>query len=721
MMLAAIAGSACWPAAAQTQVQTPSRTLTAAQAEIRAQPQASISTATLPAVTVTGGSAGVPILHPHAIVDSGALGQRSVLDTPFSSTVVTAADLRDRQARKLGDVFALDAAVTDNSAAYGVWGSYLTVRGLPVDWQNGYRIDGNPFISYFTVLPYEQFERIDLLKGATAFMHGFGSPGGVIDYVTRKPTDEPVRGIDIGYVSKGLLQQHVDLGDRLGASGAIGYRLNATHESGNTYNDGRLNRNSLSLALDARLSERLAWDFQTLVQDRDARDQEPSIYTGAYAADRLPRPLRNDDQTLNSKGQFANTEFRYYATGLKYTLSPDWTFSTNYSYSATRWRSNQSLLFLADRAGDYLDFPSDQSQAYSYNHWRGMAQGRLRTGPVNHQVTLGAAWSRQKNDYSSNGTYFPADLGNLYRQNPTVYYSNSDGIGGLEQYRAAEITQKSLFASDTVDLGGPWSLLAGVRYIDYSQRGYATTGEQISSYQRNGVAAPTYALMYKFSPRTMAYASYMESLEPGATVGITYSNYGALLDPVKSRQYEVGIKTSQEDWAATAAVFRVDKQAEYIDAADALIRAGDARYQGVELAASTRLGRAWSVGGSVMALSSDYRNGSAYDGNRVAGAPRLSAAAQIGYAVAAIPGLRLRAAARYAGSTMLNAANRVRVDSYTVFDIGATYDTRISGYATTLRAGIDNVADKRYWQYQASDYIKAGDPRTFSLSASIKF
>ena len=80
---------------------------------------------------------------------SGALGQRSVLDTPFSNTVVTAADLRDRQARKLGDVFALDAAVTDNSAAYGVWGSYLTVRGLPVDWQNGYRIDGNPFISYF--------------------------------------------------------------------------------------------------------------------------------------------------------------------------------------------------------------------------------------------------------------------------------------------------------------------------------------------------------------------------------------------------------------------------------------------------------------------------------------------------------------------------------------------------------------------------------------------
>ncbi|WP_233238208.1 TonB-dependent siderophore receptor [Bordetella sp. LUAb4] len=661
------------------------------------------------------------LLHPQATVDSGALGRRSVLATPFSSTVVTAADLRDRQVRKLGDVFARDASVTDNSAAYGVWGSYLTVRGLPVDWQNGFRIDGNPFISYFTVLPYEQFEQIDLLKGATAFMHGFGSPGGVINYVTRKPTDEPVRNIDVGYLSKGLLQQHVDLGDRLGASGALGYRLNATHEGGNTYNDGRLNRNSLSLALDARLSERLTWDFQTLVQNRDARDQEPSIYTAGYADSRLPRPLRNDGQTLNPKGQYANTQFRYYATGLTYVLSPDWTFSTNYSYSSTRWRSNQSLLAIVDRAGDYIDFPSDQSQAYSYNHWRGMAQGRLSTGPVYHQVTLGASWSRQKNDYSSNGTYFAAGPGNLYRQNPITYYSNSDSIDGLDLYRAAEITQKSLFASDTLDLGGPWSLLAGVRYIDYSQRGFAATGQETSRYERNGVAAPTYALMYKFSPRTMAYASYMESLEPGVSVGITYSNYGALLDPVKSRQYEVGIKTSQEDWAATAAIFRIDKMAEYIDAADALMRAGDARYQGVELAASARLGRDWTVGGSLMALSSDYRNGTAYDGNRVAGAPRWSATAQIGYAVPGIPGLRLRADARYTGPTMLSAANSVPVDSYTLFDIGATYDTRVSGYDTTLRAGINNVANKRYWQYQAADYVKAGDPRTVSLSASIKF
>jgi len=693
------------PAARQSQ---PSSTTAAPTASTQA---------TLPAVSVTGTAMDTSIVNVDAPVNSGALGQRSVLETPFSSTVVSAQDLSERQVNKLGDVFALDASVTDNSSSYGAWASYLSVRGLPLDWQNSYRIDGKPFISYVTLLPYEHFEQIDLLKGATAFMYGFGSPGGLINYVTKKPTDETLRSLTVGYVSKGLLQQHVDLGGRVGDSGAIGYRLNATHENGNTYNDGRLNRNSLSLALDARLTERLTWDFQTLVQNRDVHDQEPTIYAGQLSGNRLPRAVRNDDQTLNSKGQYADNEFRYYSTGLKYTLNPDWTFSSNYSYSSTRTRRNESVLFLRNQAGDYDNYLSDYGEAYSYNQWQSMVEGRLRTGPVNHQVVLGASWSKQKNDYSVDGVYFPGGTGSLFSQNTNAYYSD----GGLDLYRAAEITQKSLFASDTMDLGGPWSLLAGVRYTDYSQRGFTPTGEESSSYKQNGVPAPTFALMYKFSPRTMAYASYMEALEPGSSVGITYANYGALLDPLKSKQYEVGIKTGQEDWAATAAVFRIEKKAEYTNANNELVQNGESLYQGVELAGSRRLGRDWTLGGSLMFLDTEYRKGSDYIGNRVAGAPRWTAAAQIAYAVPSVPGLKLRADAKYTGAAMLGASNDVKVDDYTIFNIGATYDTRISGYDTTFRAGINNVANKRYWLYQSADYVKAGDPRTFSLSASIKF
>ena len=686
----------------------------AAQAQSAASSQ---GVAQLPAVTVNATSIDDTLEHLSAPVNTGALGNRSQLETPFSTTVVTAADIQDRQVNKLGDVFALDASVSDNSASYGAWASYLTVRGLPLDWQNSYRIDGKPFLSYVTTLPFEQFEQIDLLKGASGFMYGFGSPGGLVNYVTKKPTDEPVRSIELGYVSKGLLREQVDLGGRVGQSGMFGYRLNATHEEGNTYNGGSLYRDSVSLALDARLTDKLTWDFQSIYQDRKAIGQEPTIYAAQLAGNELPSPVRNDNGKLVGEGPYADNAFRYYSTGLKYQLSSDWSVRTDYSYSSTRTRRNESVLFLQNQAGDYNDYRSDYGEAYGYNQWQGMVEGKFATGPLTHHVVAGASWQKQKNDYSADGVYQLQGTGNLRSQNTNTYYS----VGSQNLYRAAEITQKAMFASDTIDLTGGWSLLGGLRYTNYEQVGFDATGAQSSRYDKNGVLTPTVALMYKITPQTMAYASYIESLEPGSSVGNLYTNYGALLDPLKSKQYELGLKTNQDDWAATAALFRIEKKAEYANSANELTQDGKSIYQGLELGASARVATNWNVGGSLMFLDSEYKKGNAYTGNRVAGAPKLVAAAQVSYSVPELPGLKLRADVKYTGNTMLGASNNVRVDDYAIINIGATYDTRIYGYETTFRAGINNLADKRYWLFQSSDYVKAGDPRTYGLSASLKF
>lgn len=673
--------------------------------------------AQLPAVTVNAAAVDDTLEHLSAPVNTGALGNRSQLETPFSTTVVTAADIEERQVNKLGDVFALDASVTDNSASYGAWASYLSVRGLPLDWQNSYRIDGKPFLSYVTTLPYDHFEQIDLLKGASGFMYGFGSPGGLVNYVTKKPTDEPVRSIELGYVSKGLLREHVDLGGRVGEGGRFGYRLNATHDEGNTYNGGSLYQDSVSLALDARLTDRLTWDFQSIYQDRKAIRQEPTIYAGMMEGSELPSPVRNDNGRMVGEGPYADNQFRFYSTGLKYRLSDGWTLRTDYSYSSTRTRRNESVLFLQNQAGDYDDYRSDYGEAYAYNQWQGMVEGRFATGPLKHQVVAGASWQKQKNDYSVNGVYQLQGTGNLRSQNTNTYYSE----GSLDLYRAAEITQKALFASDTIDLTGGWSVLGGLRYTDYEQVGFDAAGARSSRYDKNGVLTPTLALMYNITPQTMVYASYIESLEPGSSVGNTYANVGELLDPLKSKQYELGIKTGQDDWAATAALFRIEKKAEYANAANELVQDGKSIYQGLELGASTRIASNWNVGGSLMFLDTEYKKGSDFTGNRVAGAPKFVAAAQVAYAVPQLPGLKLRADVKYTGSTMLGASNQVQVDDYAIVNIGATYDTRIHGYETTFRAGINNLADKRYWLYQSSDYVKAGDPRTYSLSASLKF
>jgi len=679
----------------------------------------------LPSVTVTGTAVDDTLQHLQVPVDGGALGSRSQLETPFSSSVVTSADIEARQVNKLGDVFMLDASVSDNSAASGAWASYLTVRGLDLDWQNSFRIDGKPFISYVTTLPYEQFERIDLLKGASGFMYGFGAPGGLVNYVTKKPTNEPVRAVTLGYTSKSLWRESVDLGGRAGNDGWFGYRLNATHEEGTTNNDGRLKRDSISLALDARLTDKLTWDFQSIYQDRKASDAEPTITTSELTGQNLPSPVRNDNGRLVGNGTYSDNAFRFYSTGLKYEISPEWTLSTSYSQSSTKTRRNEEVLYLQDDLGNYDDARSDYGEAYQFNLWQAMAQGRFQTGSLKHDVVIGVSWQEQKNDYSlgnyANGGY-PGKMGtgSLWTQNTNSFYS-AGTINSLGLYRGAEITQKAIFASDTVQLSDRWSVLGGLRYTNYDQKAFTAVGAEYSSYKKNGVVTPTVALMYKLAPQTMAYASYVESLEQGTSVGIGYANYGAQLNPLKSRQYEVGVKTENERWAATAALFRIERKAEYANAANELVQDGLSTYQGAELGASARLGSNWNVGGSVMLLDSEYKRGAANIGNRVAGAPKFVAAARISYRVPQLPGLRISADAKYTGSTMLRPTNDIKVGGYTIVDIGATYDTQISGYDTTFRLAVNNVADKKYWMYQYADYIKAGDARSISLNATMRF
>ncbi len=679
------------------------------------------SEARLTDVTVRAALEDATDLQLRRPVANGALGDRSALDTPYSSRVVTAETIEQTTPNKLGDVFFTDASVSDNSASVGAWASYLTVRGLELDWQNGYRIDGHPFISYVTVLPYEHMEQVELLKGATGFMYGFGAPGGLVNYVTKKPTAEPVRSVTLGVMSQRLWRGHADLGGRLGQDGQIGYRLNATREEGDTFNEGHLRRNALSLALDARLGRDLTWDFQALYQDRLSRDAEPTITTFGITGGRLPSPVDNDNGRMVGPGAYADNTFKYVSTGLKYQIAPDWQVRTAYSHSSTRTRRNESVLNLLDAAGNYSNDRSDYGESYQFNHLDAQVQGRLRTGRISHQIVAGASWQQQGNDYSSAGFYGPVGTGNLGTQNNLPYYSVGD-FGSLGLYRAAETTQKTVYASDTVVLNEQWSVLAGLRYTNYVQRSFSTSGAESSRYSQSGVLTPSLALMYRFAPQTMAYASYVEALEPGTAVtNLAYTNYGAVLDPLKSRQYELGVKTERAAWSATAAVFRIEKKAEYVNASNTLVQDGESTFQGVELGATARLGRPWRVGGSLMLLDSEYGRGNAYAGNRVVGAPKVVATAQVAYRVPQLPGLQLTAGVKHTGPTMLRPANDLRTDGFTLLNLGATYDTVVGGHDTTFRFALNNAADKRYWLYQYGDYVKAGDPRSFNLSATVRF
>ena len=671
--------------------------------------------AVLPALNIT--AAHDSPQHLTDTISTGALGTRRQLDTPFSTTIVTSEELEARQPYKLGDVFANDASVSDNSGAYSAWASYMTVRGMQLDWQNGYKIDGLPFVTYGITMPYEQLERVELLKGLGGFLYGFVTPGGVVNYVTKQPGAEPVRSVDIGYRSTNVWTEHVDLGQRFGPNDMFGARLNATHEEGKTYNDGNIRRDSVSLALQANLTRDLSVSFGALYQDRRTTGQTPSIFTGSYPGGALPATISGGSTNLGDKDQYLNTNLQLYTAGLQYQLAPDWQLDVAYSYSKATRRRNESTLYLQDAAGNYTDSRYVGMEDHRFSQWRAMVEGKVRTGPFSHQIVLGASWQKQANDYSANSVFVPLGAGNLYAPNPYRYESPH----GFIQYRTSEIVQKSLFASDTVQLTERWSVLVGVRYMNYEQRAFQASGAEDPGYRQNGVVTPTFAVMFKLATTTTAYASYAESLEPGSRVNDVYANAGQVLKPLRSKQYELGIKSEHARWSATAALFRIERSAEYANAANVYVQDGESIIQGIEVGARAKFGAHWNAGVDAMLLDAWYANGIGNNGNRVAGAPRFVLAGDLGYAVPGVPGLTLGVDAKFTGATPLRAAGGLDAPGFLVVNAGARYLTRVGRHDVTLRASIDNVLNRRYWEYQYADYVKPGDPRTVSLSAKIDF
>ena len=107
---------------------------------------------------------------------------------------------------------------------------------------------------------------------------------------------------------------------------------------------------------------------------------------------------------------------------------------------------NGSIAYLQDASGGHDDYRYDGAEGHRFNQWQAMATGKLRTGAFEHQVTLGASWQKQVNDYSANSIYQFIGTGSIFGQNTNAYAS----IANFTSYRNNDITQRAVFASDTM-------------------------------------------------------------------------------------------------------------------------------------------------------------------------------------------------------------------------------------------------------------------------------
>lgn len=648
------------------------------------------------------------------VTESGALGARSVLDTPYSITVVTAEDIEKRQATSIGQVFMNDPAVYSSAPAATTnwWGTQI--RGLGV---RNYYIDNAPLVLYWGGdFPLEGVETVQALKGLTGFMYGFGAPGGVIAYTSKRPTDTPLLTTELGWRNESVVQGHLDAGGRF--EGGLGYRLNVAGEYGDAYNGTGVERLMGALAVDYDITPDLQWRANVTSETSNTKHEPLQIYWSRYQGLRPP-PVTYDWDNLRVDNSYYKADTLALSTGLNWRISENWTADLAYAYARKKHRSNKMFAYLLNEAGDYEGYAYNFAEIDESSFVQLTVDGEFQTGPVRHGVVVGAAYQNMAADFGA-ATYWNNDFdGNIFqpqtfRVTRPIDYS-TDGFPSEER-------QTSWFLSDTLYLGDHWQAILGLRQTRYELVDLDGDPAVDSGYETTATT-PTVAVIYKPAAYASIYGSYAESLEGGSRVGERYANAGEMFGATVSKQYEAGVKYEHERVSLTAAAFRIERAAAIEETVGDLLylrQDGLTQYDGLEFSGAYQLTSELRLGGGALLLDPKLKDVSAgqenLEGNIPSGAPRRQYLANVEYAPSAIEGLSLHGSVRYFGDVPTSDANTLFLPSRTIVNVGFQYDTRIGGEQVTFTGNVYNLLNEKYW-----DLTNVGEAVNGSLSVKVRW
>ena len=679
---------------------------------------------------------------------AGILGTRDNMDTPFSITSYTNELIQDRQAKSVGDVLQNDPTVRV-ARGFGNFQEAYFIRGFTLS------SDDVAYNGLYSLLPRqyiatELFERVEVLRGASAFLTGAspngGGLGGNINLLPKRAGNEPLNRVGVGVSSGGQATVSADISRRFGPDQSTGLRLNAAHRGGDTATDQESAKlDLLSLGVDwrsrnVRLSGDIGWQNNRLKETRT--NVTPG--TGVTVIPSAPDASSNWAQPWS----YSNERDLFGTFRGEWDINDDVTAWAAYGLRRSKERNalaNVTLTAAGNGAATTSRFDNAREDHVSTGELG--IRGKFTTGSVGHELVASYSHFDLK-VYNAYG--MSTGAGNTLNTN--IYNPTSYAITGLTYlgndlnnpaYNRG-VTLQSYALGDTLSLlDGKALLTLGVRHqtlesdsLTYRvvNNGVQTSagGARASAYDKSRTS-PVVGAVFKLTPQVSLYGNYIEGLVQGDTApatsgGIAVANVGEQHAPYVAKQKEVGVKYDGGKIGGGLAFFSTDKPRSAFDPVTRIFgSSGEDRHQGVELNVFGEPVRGLRLLGGATWLDAKQRStgSSTTDGKRVIGVPQFQATAGAEWDVPAVQGLTLDARVVHTGATYANATNTLRVSGWNRLDLGVRYMTEVQGKLLTLRARVDNVADRNYWAsvggYPGNGYLVLGAPRTFTLSASMDF
>lgn len=529
----------------------------------------------LSAFTVSAGKAAG--YRPANSVTATGIGT-AIVDTPIAINVLTGEFLADTAAFEFRDAlgFAPGVRTSENNE------SRFRVRGFDALalLRNGhYRRQ---------LFPTWNIDRVEVIKGAAAIFHGSNRPGGIINYLTRRPSFTPEREVKL------LVGSHDHRRAEVGAAGplspALAYRVGVGNYSAGGFRDFWHNRGEyygaavtyrpsprLEVTLDAeRVTQHISDQQSTelfvtnnqraLAPIYPAADPTGFRYNlggpdafrdyGSVAIDLDARIRLNDHLVYRLEANFAEDDFRVLRT------------------QGTRANAGANASTVTIRFGDYANYRDSwdlKSTLVSRFSFAGLRHTALLGHQANELRQRTPGFGRKNGRDGPNFIYNPStgafpEFPALPPQYPLQGRQLINRIGSRtadgpwNDNRRIKEASTSLYAIDTAEaFAGRVRLMAGARYnqLRRTLRWDSVPGILPADSVVQSRVTPQFGLLGKLSREWSLFASYSESLEPQNSVDAD----GNVAGPVQGQGWEAGVKADAlgQRLAATVSTFRIER------------------------------------------------------------------------------------------------------------------------------------------------------------------
>ena len=633
-------------------------------------------------------------------------------DIPQSIQVIPQQVLKDQQITQIADAARNVSGVTPTTG-YGGTNQNYTIRGFLVNnnLRNGFK---DPTSVTFT--DPANIEQIEVLKGPASVLYGQIEPGGVVNYVTKKPLSYPFYTAQFDIGSFSFYRPSIDISGPLTADKNLLYRLNVAYENAGSFRD-YVDHKTFVIApiFTYKISEKTSLTLEA----------EYNNYSGTFDRGFLPDALSLKLPRSRFLGQ-PGSEFNRDITRVGYTLnhrfSNNWQIRNAFSAQIADDMVNAVNPDSVSSDGttilrSYQEIP-DHARTYSLQT---ELVGKFDTSSIQHQLLFGVELTRDIYNYQIRAESFPS----LDPFNPV--YGNPPIPTVFNFYNVQE-TRKTdslgIYLQDQVTLLPNLKLLGGGRFDINQFDGKFTdilSNTEQSTNQQFDAFSPRVGLVYQPIEPISLYASYSRSFNPNISARTVN---GELIEPERGTQYEVGMKAEMFNGKLSGTLAYYDITKTNVSTTDPnnpnfSIAAGEVKSRGIELDIAGEILPGWNVIAS-------YSHNDAFVsksnnlpiGDNLVGAAKNLASLWTTYKIqnGDLKGLGFGAGVFFVGEREAQLPNDLKLPSY------VTTDATIFYQRNNWRVGLNfkNLFDTKYYNTQGY-FVDPGAPFTVIGSLSINF